>query len=118
MPPPCLGEIHGRKYKNQFVLEGQELILEGYGLLGCLLGCLGGSLWLSWYLVGVLEASWRHFGAILGASWALGLILGLLGLMLGSCWASWGHVGATLVHHGGHYGAILGYPGVIIWYLT
>ena len=87
------------------------LILEGFGLLGCLLGCLGGGLWLSWCLVGVLEASWRHFGAILGASWAhLGLILGLLGVMLGS-W--WGHVGLML----GHVGAMLGLCWSILGHL-
>ena len=57
MPPPCLGETHGKKYKSPCVLEGQGLILERIGLLGCLLGCPGGGLWLSWCLVGVLEAS-------------------------------------------------------------
>ena len=64
-----LGNSKQHKYRP-CVFEGQGLILEGFGLLGCLLGCLGGGLWLFWCLVGVLKASWGHFGAILGASWA------------------------------------------------
>ena len=97
----ALGRHTEKKYKSRCVFEGQGLILEGLELLGCLLGCLRGGLWLSWCLVGVVEVFWRHFGAILGASWAhLGLILDLLGLMLGSCWVHGrlmlGHAGAML----------------------
>ena len=112
---PChhraLGRHTANKYKSPCVFEGQGLILEGFGLLGCLLGCLGGGLWLSWCLVGFLEASWGHFGAILGVSWAhLGPTWAHVGLMMGSCWA---HDGLML----GHVGAMLGLCWSILGYL-
>ena len=68
-------------------------------------------------ILGHLEPSWGHLGAILGPSWGilgpswghLGAILGHLGAILGP---SWGHLGASWAHPGpilGHLGPILAY---------
>ena len=88
----------------------------GFWALGVSVGVSRGRSVAVLVVSGFLEASWRHFGVILGASWAhLGPTWAHVGLMVGSWWGHVGlmsgHVGAsyvgTMLEHLGTLGAVL-----------